>query len=155
MKYTHSPDQFRTESINYINQRWSQLNLLSKDVSDRAIKYLMLTNSGGAIAMLSFLGASETVRSLLAPKIALGFFSLGIILVGVLNATILHHVDWLFSSWRTDVKKYMEDKIDWETMTDADDKRSYATTLHYIVGYGAFASFITGSAIALRSLLSQ
>ena len=37
----------------HITQRWVQLYELEKEWGERALKYLLLTNSGGAIATLS------------------------------------------------------------------------------------------------------
>jgi hypothetical protein len=44
-----------------------QLNALTKEWTDKAISYLMLTNAGGAVAVLSFMGASDTVRKMFRP----------------------------------------------------------------------------------------
>jgi hypothetical protein len=79
----------------YIDGRWAQLSALTKDVSDRAAAYLLLTNSGGAVATLSFIGAVESIRSQYAPRIALALFALGLILVGVYTAMRVHYVDRL------------------------------------------------------------
>lgn len=37
-------------------RRWGQLYQLEKEWSERGLNYLMLTNSGGAVAILSFFG---------------------------------------------------------------------------------------------------
>ena len=66
----------------YISARWSQLNGLTKDWTDKAVSYLMLTNSGGAVAVLSFMGASDRVREMVGPRFALGFFALGVVFTG-------------------------------------------------------------------------
>ena len=44
------------QQTEYINERWSQLYELEKEWGKEAIKYLMLTNAGGAVATLSFIG---------------------------------------------------------------------------------------------------
>jgi hypothetical protein len=49
------------------------LNELGKEAGERAIKYLMLTNAGGTVAMLSYFGANDEPRGLLPAKLALGF----------------------------------------------------------------------------------
>ena len=38
--------------------------------SDKAVSYLMLTNAGGAVAVLSFMGGSDKVRGMAGPRIA-------------------------------------------------------------------------------------
>jgi len=54
----------------YINQRWEQLYELEKEWGERALKYLLLTNAGGAIATLSFLGTSPAAIKMPGAKIA-------------------------------------------------------------------------------------
>ncbi|MGH7824985.1 MAG: hypothetical protein ACREQ7_07385 [Candidatus Binatia bacterium] len=61
------------EQYEFVDIRWNQLNALAKEDAERAINYLLLTNAGGAIATLSFLGAVESIRSQWAPKGALFF----------------------------------------------------------------------------------
>jgi hypothetical protein len=89
MKLNETESQLRAARLKYIDTRWEQLNELGKEAGERAIKYLMLTNAGGAVAMLSYFGANEEARSLVQAKVALGFFLFGILFVGVLDALIL------------------------------------------------------------------
>ena len=116
------------ENFEYIHARSSFLtNLLMLQI-ERVLKYLFLTNSGGAIAILSFMGASESVRSMSGPKWALGCFVIGVILVGVLYAYQLHHSARLNSEWKKDVNCYLSKSIDWNALIKVDDKRSYIVT---------------------------
>ena len=154
MKYSKTAPQLLAERLKYIEGRWGQLNSLSKDAADRAIKHLTLINAGGAVAMLSFLGTSTAARTLLLPRVALGCFVTGIVLVGILDLLILHHVERIFLNWRQTTPKYYEDKIDWEDMTAADDKLSYTVWREYLVGYIAFFCFIAGAIIGVFSLIT-
>ena len=53
-------DQDKKDILNiYINRRWEQLYGLEKEWGERTLKFLFLTNSGGAIATLSFIGAAK------------------------------------------------------------------------------------------------
>jgi hypothetical protein len=127
------------EERDYINNRWSQLNGLSKEAADRAINLLFLTNAGGAIATLSFLGAVEPLRQQWAPKAALFLFILGVILVGTYTAFWVHHVEHLGWYWRRDSNRFFEGQITWQTLNGDDDERAYGkTTRFYVVGYLSF-----------------
>lgn len=152
MKYSETPPQAAQSNINYINTRWGQLNSLSKEYSDNAIKYLFLTNAGGAVTVLSFLGASESIREQYSPKVSLALFILGIITTGVLRAQIMHRIESIYEKWRTNVKDYLNDKITWEELTQQDDKASYNSTKEYIFGYLSFACFIVGSLLGIGQL---
>jgi hypothetical protein len=137
------------EEINYINARWIQLNTLSKDATDKAIQFLFLTNSGGAIATLSFIGAVQGIRSQWAPKVALGLFAAGLILVGIHIAYWVHFIDFIFYHWRKDSARYTENQITWATLVNDDNNRAYKTTALYIIGYASFVCFIAGVLIGL------
>jgi hypothetical protein len=138
------------EQHDYINVRWSQLNTLSKEASDKAMSFLMVTNAGGAVATLSFLGAVKEMRLQWAPQMALFLFILGVILVGVHAAIWVHRIENLYRHWRTDATRFITDQLTWQVLTDDDDERSYSGIWKfYAVGYLSFACFIFGAIIGL------
>lgn len=141
------------QSLNaHINQRWGQLYELEKEWGERALKYLMLTNSGGAIATISFLGASPAAINMLGAKISLFLFVLGVFLVGVATARTFHQMSGLFSAWKIDVEHYYADKITWEHLQEQDNSRSVDDFLDYAIPYASFACFIGGSISGAVSL---
>ena len=95
-KYSKTEPDIRNQRIDHLNTRWGQLYNLEKDWGERAIRYILMTNTGGAIATLSFLGTSDTALSLSAVKVALFFFIFGVFLVGVSTAKTFHHMSSLF-----------------------------------------------------------
>jgi hypothetical protein len=125
---------------------------LEKEWSERALKYLMLTNSGGAIATLSFLGASPAAINMLGAKVSLTLFVLGVFLVGVSTAKTFHHMSGLFKSWREDVDHYYSDKITWEHLRDRDKTRAGSGFWDYAIPYMSFACFLAGSISGAISL---
>ncbi len=137
------------EQLNYINTRWTQLQMLSKDASDKAITYLFLANSGGAIATLSFLGAMQSIRSQWSLKVALGLFVSGVFLVGVNTAIWFHHIEGLFKNWRGSTRRFFQGDLNWDTLNAEDDRLAYRTTWLYVTGYLSFACFVAGAIIGL------
>ncbi|MBE8190345.1 MAG: hypothetical protein HAW58_05760 [Candidatus Thioglobus sp.] len=127
-----------------INQRWGQLYQIQKESGERILKYLLLTNSGGAIATLSFLSASTLTADSIYAKIALVLFLLGIIAVGILIAKQFHNISNLFNYWMENVSKYYDDKITWKDLNKKDSERANAYFADYIIAYFAFACFIFG-----------
>ena len=136
----------------HINQRWVQLYELEKEWGERALKYLLLTNSGGAIATLSFLGASPETINLLGAKIALFLFVFGVFLVGISTAKTYHHMSNLFAAWRIDVNNYYSDKVTWEHLQEEDKKRATESFWDYAFPYISFGCFIAGSISGAISL---
>lgn len=143
-KYSKLDPAIRTHQVGHINQRWGQLYELEKEWGERALKYLLLTNSGGAIATLGFLGASEVVLRMMPVKIALFLFVTGVFLVGVSTAKQYHHMSGLFEAWKIDVDHYFNDKITWDHLNNEDTKRAVDDFWDYAFPYGAFGCFILG-----------
>jgi hypothetical protein len=128
----------------YIDRRWSQLYGLEKEFAERALKYLLLTNSGGAVTVLSFMGASKEVRYSFWPSFALVLFVIGVILVGFYNAKQYYHMAKLFNLWKKDAKNYFSGKITWEVLIAEDEKRSLPSIWAYILAWSSFVAFIFG-----------
>lgn len=136
----------------HINQRWGQLYELEKQWGERALKYLLLTNSGGAIATLGFLGASPSAINMVGAKISLFLFVLGVFLVGVSTAKTFHYMSHLFNAWKTDVDNYYSDKITWEHLHEEDKKRAVPDFWDYAIPYTSFVCFIAGAVSGAISL---
>jgi hypothetical protein len=89
------------------------------------------------------------MRTQWAPKLALAFFAVGLVLVGVYTAIWVHYSESLFRNFRRDVSRFLQKEITWEAMTGDDATRADKTTWLYVVGYGAFGCFAAGAAIGL------
>ena len=149
--HSQMPLEIQRQYIDRINQRWSQLYHLQKEWADKVINFLFLTNSGGAIAMLGFIGSRQQVHSLVVW--GLGIMLLGLIFVGVLVAHVYHQMTGLFDAWRTDVKEYFLDRISWEKLNEDDNVRSRDHVLNLYLGYGSLGCFIVGIALGVWGLL--
>ena len=151
MKYSDenlSPE-LRNSRDNHINNRWSQLYSLSKDSGESAIKYLFTTNAGGAVAVLTYLGAiASNGESQLLAKLALAIFFIGIISVGVYKAYMVHNFESLFSHYQQLVSEYYDEKIGWGALIKSDETKVGKPIAPYIFGYISFFSFIIGSIVA-------
>ncbi|MDE2232022.1 MAG: hypothetical protein KGJ95_08180 [Candidatus Omnitrophica bacterium] len=141
------------QNLDYINQRWAQLYNLTKEWSNTCIHYLFLANSGGAIAMLSFMGARGHVHVLVVWGLVVMLF--GLVLVGILMATTYHRMFNLFSAWRKDVKEFFLNRISWEKLVQDDEDRAKVDIIDYFLGYGSFLSFIIGITLGIWGLLIQ
>lgn len=142
----------REQLIKHIDIRWRQLYELEKEWSEKALKFLFLTNSGGSIATLSFLGAYDKALNLMGTRIALFLFVLGIILAGVSIARTYHHMSKLLEQYKLSVEHFFNDKLSWSRLVDEDKKRAKLSRWNYMIPYGSFACFVGGSiagAIAL------
>lgn len=151
---TSVPKEILKTRNDFIRQRWKDLNEFYLKYSDEIMKYLLYVNAGGAAMIIGFMGASESIRSLICLRIALCFFALGLICVGILRAILLHKIKYLFDNWRKDAEKYWNKNIGFTELTEKDDKRAESDWLAFIVGYISGGSFIVGLILAGVSLFS-
>lgn len=99
---TEPGSQPTEKPADFVTQRSEQLHTVMTTAADAAVNFLFLVNSGGAVATLSFLGASPEVRAMLLPKVAFTCFVAGLILVGFLRAFRVHNYQRAFDSWQKD-----------------------------------------------------
>ena len=144
----------RETLLNHINRRWGQLYDLEKEWGEKANRYLLLTNAGGAIATLSFLGASSQALNRPSAKVALLFFVVGVVLVGIGTAKQFHHMSGLFKAYKQDVERYFADRITWEHLNYQDRARAKPDFIDYAVPYTSFGCFIGGCVAGAIALFS-
>ena len=137
----------------HISQRWAQLYELEKEWAERALKYLLLTNSGGAIATLSFLGGAPGAIGMVGAKIALSLFVVGVVLVGASTAKTYHHMSNIFGKWKAEVDNYYADSITWGHLQNEDRKRAVTDWWDYAIPYASFGCFIMGCVAGACSLV--
>jgi hypothetical protein len=59
MRYSEFSEKTIQGANTYIEERWEGLNRLAEEYTTQATRYLFFSNSGGAVAVLSYLGAVE------------------------------------------------------------------------------------------------
>jgi hypothetical protein len=145
MKYDDLTDEGKQDYVDAVNVRWGQLHALSKEHAEGGIKYLFTTNAGGAVAVLTYLGATAgSDESSSAIKWALGVFFLGIVLVGCLKLYLVHYAEDLFSHYQQETDKYFDGQIDWNELSDSDKEKVGNNKIGFNLGYGSFSCFIVG-----------
>lgn len=151
--FSQTETSIKDQRIDYINQRWGQLYALEKESGEKALRYLLLTNSGGAIATLSFIGASREAFEIAGVKISLCLFILGIFLVGISSARQYHAMAKIFKSWKSSVNEYFDDKLSYQTLNSNDEILAKEGFLDFAIPYTSFGCFIGGCIAGAFSLL--
>jgi hypothetical protein len=149
VKYSNDTDEHRKANIDYVNQRWKQLYGLEMEFGSEGIKYLLLVNSGAAVAVLAFHGSVASVRDMAWPKVMLGFFVIGVILVGVLHIARHQNVQSLFGNWRSSVNEYFTDTRGWLDIVNEDTARAKRSYWIDYLTYASFACFMIGAGIGM------
>lgn len=134
------------DQIEFINQRSEFLISYLSNTLEQVAKYLFVSNAGGAVATLSFLGAVEKFQSMpsCSLRISLISFAIGIVLVGCLRAQQYYRSEKLFDDWGSDVKSFLSGHLSWELMSQRDEERSKASRWGYVFAWGSFVCLISG-----------
>ena len=111
---------------------------------DEAVKYLFLVNSGGAIAVLGYLGTDSTKIHAPWAGMAVVLFCLGIVFVGVIRFMLFHRSRSLFESLRQELKACAKGEMKVEAVSSKDEERSEARIREILCGYAALSCFILG-----------
>lgn len=155
MKFTDMPEVAQRQTIDFVNARWAQLHKLEEDWGEKVYKYLLLTNSGGAVALLSFLGSGKAPDILWA-KVALASFVTALVVVGIAVARIYHRMAFLYTQYRNDAASFFTGEIERSQLYERDEGRSrkdsfWATLLPYT----CFGLFIFGCVTGAYALFSS
>jgi hypothetical protein len=128
----------------FIETRWTQLaDAFEKSIEDTS-KYLLLVNSGAAVAVLTFIGTDERIREMTWPTWMLFSFTLGVIFCGLALIFRVNRLNKLFSAWRADVADHSAGKLDWENLINRDAGRADAKNLTSLFRNLAFFCFVAG-----------
>jgi hypothetical protein len=106
-------------------------------------------NSGAAVAVLAFHGSVAAVRDMFWPKVMLGFFVAGVILIGFLHIAKIRRVNAVFKSWQSSVNDYFTDNRGWSDIVNDDVARAKTFAWSEYLAYASFACFVIGAAIGM------
>lgn len=152
MKLSEMKGEVRTTNCEYIERRWVQLHESINERIEGCWKYLMVTNSGSAIALLGFMGSRQTMHPMPGATLMLKLFLIGVVLVGIAHAISYYRINNLFRRWREDVSSFYGDQIDWDKLLADDNKRSGYFIWVDIVGWLSFFCFLVGLSIGIFNI---
>jgi len=155
-KYSDYDEQWRDFTGKFIRERWGQLNSMIRDVINKITQFLFLTNSGGAVAILSYMGVNSDARKLLGPRLSLTCFLLGLIIYGFYLAMYYYFNDDLIRKWNADSDKFFRDELGWKQLNDDDEERVNSNKMIIVLpklAWASFGFFVLGSVIGLYSFL--
>jgi hypothetical protein len=137
----------------YISERWEQLYNVSTNAAEEAQKYLFWVNSGGAVAVLGFIGANSEAAKSWGAKGALILFCIGLVFVGILHARVTHRFYKLFNDWRKNTALYYNQKIGYSKLTADDEEKTNSDFWEFLIAYFSFGAFLLGLIVGGITLL--
>jgi hypothetical protein len=152
MKLAEYAKEDRQSRIDYVTDRWKGLAELKRDAGSTAATYLMVTNSGGAAAVLSYMGALKTSTPFVHAPAMLLAFVLGVILVGVGRGMAYYRVAARFDRWQHAVEMFYKGDWTWEQVLEHDAAMGHTYIPGDVVAWAAFLCFLTGAWLGLASL---
>jgi len=151
-KLSESTPEQRTARLEYIDKVWKYLSDQGLVRLDAAVNMLMLTNAGGAVATLSFMGAMKTVEPVPRAPAMLALFLTGVVLVGILRAIHYYRVIWVIAGWRDDVERFFKDSLNWSELLSNHRARTTNFVAADIVGWASFLCFVAGTVLGYAGL---
>lgn len=138
----------------FIEHREKQLQSVATTASENAIKYLFTINAGGAVAVLTYLGAIASNHTEKLPlKYSLAFFFVGLVLVGLYKALLVHIYTNTFKMFQNSLKSYFKQQREWDDFYQEIESHVKQNNMPYILGYSSFACFFLGSVFGTLGLL--
>ncbi len=153
MRYSEFSEKTIQGAITYIEERWEGLNRLTEEYSTQATRYLFFSNSGGAVAVLSYLGAVEGKPIIPNLKLALGCFTLGVILCLITILCLLHRFDNLLKNWSKGVQSFYSNESHYSDLIKGDNDKSSKIPIAWFTGYTSFLLFLIGIFSSIGPLL--
>lgn len=145
MNTPHPDDQTkRVNEAAHVDRRWGQLHALEHEYAQTGLRFLFLSNAGGAIATLSFIGTSNSDVSSMLVKATLVSFTGGVVLYGVSVVYLYFRVLYLFAKYRSDANRYLRGEATFVEICSNDTKRSGEAVLDYAIPLLSFACFLVG-----------
>jgi hypothetical protein len=150
------PEGTRKDVQQSIRDHLEVLREMLNTSADQARQYLTITNAGAAVAVMAFMGSSESARESRVAWVSLCCFVVGLIAAGVLAALEFHRRRSDLALWLIDSNEFFANKIDLAELYARLNTRNVKSGNRPIVaGYVAFGCFILGSLLSAGKFLAS
>jgi hypothetical protein len=144
--------EYRAEQIVSVKADLDGMLRLAQQAFDssvqRAIELIILINGGASIAMLSFIGVSETLQRSGVAQLVLGIFVFGLVLACFVVAGSYEQARDTMEGFVEDYNKFFSDEIDLDNVVaNLGAWRKFHFWLR-VIGYASFACFLIGVLVA-------
>lgn len=147
--FSDDSDEGRKFKTDFFDTRFRQLNDLLIGHANGSLHYLLAVNGGGAVLMLSLVGAVEHWRAERWPYVLLAVFIVGLLLLGAARVSLLLHTRHLLERFGIDGIRHRQGAISWTEFLDHDIERVRRFSfLPWAFGCASLFCFLVGCAAA-------
>ena len=127
----------------YIDDRFKQLEKLIVEYGKLAWQFLMAVNGGGAVAILTLIGAVTSLRSSMWMYLSLIGYIIGLSLVGIAIAQQVLRFQYLQSEWVKNSFDFFNGTLVWEKLIKDDEVRTKNHSyIPWILGVASLLTFL-------------
>jgi hypothetical protein len=127
-----------------IEDRRELLWKLTASCESDVAQYLLLANSGGAVATLSFMGAASELRAMWGPRVALCAFLLGVLACGLTLGARALNASAAYVQFLEDARKFDRSEISWDALI-ARSSPTRGTLLARVLAIAAYLCLLIGA----------
>jgi len=143
----------------YIEIRTNQIIQTWNYWLEHCVKYILFVNAGGIITILSFMRALNYVRAISLPGLALGFYIVGLFLVGVIFLYMFFRFKKDYDEFTVDTESLKTDLIKnpkvaeerWQQFLAKDEPRKKFRKTALYLGLSSASCFFIGTIIGIIS----
>lgn len=136
-----------------IQLTWDRLDFEADRARSELVRFLLVTNAGGAIAAIGFMGASDQVRTMISPKLALGCYLLGLIFTGLMHWHVFYTSYNNHGKFHENTNKHYRGEMSPEELAKLTQDPVKEQRLPNAFSIAAFSMFVLGSGFGLYGLL--
>ena len=141
----------------WITEREKYLQTLTTNSIETGVKFLFTTNSGGAVSILTYLGAiAKNPNNFLILKTSLAFFFIGVLLIGIYHAYVAESYGKIFWDFNKLSKFYILGKIERDEYIKQVEQQAmkYKNHIARIIAYSSFLCFIIGASFGTIGIIT-
>ncbi|HEY1892362.1 MAG TPA: hypothetical protein VGG63_18345 [Steroidobacteraceae bacterium] len=127
-----------------IGSRLDHLWKLTESTEANFSKFLLLGNTGGAVATLSFMGTAAELRRMAGPRLALCLFVAGVIMCGITLAVRAVAVSDTYIRFLADAEEFRKGDISWDELVTRSSPTEGRTMLRVLAAL-TFSCLIGGA----------
>lgn len=145
-------DEVRKARERFIESRERQLQSVTTESVEKTLSFLFSANAGSAVTLLAYLGAISSNPNVVAFKVALAMFFLGVMFIGIFRIYVTETYGSIFWKYKASVENYFKEKQEWEDFYKEVNSQVVKNNIPRILGWASFCCFFLGCVFGVLGL---